>query len=351
MTGLRRHGAPPAGIALALLLVSGPAAAGGAIAVQGVDRARLLPPAGASIRDYENAGYRLRQSGEEILVDVETSALESRSPFSPPPRSGSDPISRLATSLTAGAGTQYDAISRILSWVARSISYDLDRSDSQDADRVLARRTGYCTGIARLTVALLRSAGVPAREVAGYVADSGNGEAAGYHRWIEAYLPDRGWVFSDPLRSHHYVPATYLRLADETLDPIEGIEGLLIERKDTSTEVDFFPYGAPGITARRNSSRQLAAVLSVSLEESQEGLAMLTGRSQRRSRRLVNGAAAFIGLEPGRYVLRLEVPGGILERNVDLPDRIRRSISLPALREHRAEAATNPSDNHPRGRR
>ena len=35
----------------------------------------------------------------------------------------------------------------------------------------------------------------PAREVAGYVVDPDPGGRSGYHRWIEAYLPDRGWVF------------------------------------------------------------------------------------------------------------------------------------------------------------
>lgn len=330
---------------LALLFAGDPAAPAapppaptGGIAVEGADRTRLLPPAGAPIEDYENAGYRLRVTDGEIRVDVDTSSLDSRSPFSPPAGTGSDPVSRLVRSLTAGAATRYDAVSRILAWVARSISYRLDRGSSQDAEQVLARREGYCTGIARLTVALLRAAGIEAREVAGYVADAGNGEAAGYHRWIEAYLPDRGWVFSDPLRSHHYVPATYVRLAGETLEPVEGIEGLLIERRDSLTEVDLFPLGTTGIPARRNSPRQLQAALSVRLEASSAGMAVLTGRSQRRSRPLVHGAAAFLGLEPGRYVLRLEVAAGVLERTVDLPDRVRRSISLPALSEHRIES-------------
>ncbi len=327
---LRRTGSAIA-LALTTLVFAAPASASGGVAVEGVDRARLLPPAGAVVQDYENAGYRLQRVGDEILVEVDNSSLESSSRFSPPTESGSDPISRLARSLTAGADTQYLAVSRILGWVARSISYRLDRGSSQDADRVLARREGYCTGIARLTVALLRSAGIPAREVAGYVTDAGDGVASGYHRWIEAYLPDRGWVFSDPSRSHHYVPATYLRFASETLDSADGLDGLLIARRDSSTSIDLYPYGAPGITARRNSSRRFAAALNVSWEAEGEGLAVLTGASQRRSRRLIEGQTAFLGLEPGHYTLRLEVPDGVLERAIEFPDRVRRSISVPAF--------------------
>ena len=295
-------------------------------------------PAGARIEDYENAGYRLRVRGGEARVEVDVSALASRSRFEPPRRaasaadrgSTSRDVDRLARSLTAGADSRYEAISRVLGWVARSIAYDLDRGEPQDAVAVLRRRSGYCTGVARLTVALLEAAGIPAREVAGYVVDPDPGGRGGYHRWIEAYLPDRGWVFSDPLRSHHYVPATYLRLAAEELGPERGTEGRLLERRQILAVVDPYRHGVPGITARRNSERQLAAVLRVRVEGSGSGLAELTGASQRRTRPLVDGAAVFVGLAPDSYRLRLTLPGGVVERPVELPDRVRKSLSLKA---------------------
>lgn len=314
-------------------------AAGDGLAVEGYDRARMLTPAGARVEDYENAGYRLRRlSGGEVRVEVDVSALASTSRFVPARAGGTGrgpifrgstyrgPTSRLARSLTAGAGTHYEAISRILGWVAGSIAYDLDRGKPQDAAAVLARRSGYCTGVARLTVALLEAAGIPAREVAGYVV---GGDDAGYHRWIEAYLPDRGWVFSDPLRSHHYVPATYLRLAAEELRPERGLEGRLLERREALAAVDPYHHGVPGVTARRNSDRQLAAVLRVRLEGSGSGLAELVGNSQRRTRPLVDGGTAFVGLAPGSYRLRLMLAGrDVIERAVELPGRVRKSLSL-----------------------
>ncbi len=67
----------------------------------------------------------------------------------------SGPVERLASSLTAGAETHYEAVSRILGWVSRHLEYELDRSQPQTAEAVLDRRSGYCTGVARLTVALL----------------------------------------------------------------------------------------------------------------------------------------------------------------------------------------------------
>ncbi len=331
---LRSGRAAAAAALLAAAPVAAPAAAEPRVglAVEGIDSARLQIPAGARIEDYENAGYRLRVRGGEARVEVDASALASTSRFAAPrgPRPR-DPIHRLARSLTAGAGSRYEAISRVLGWVARSIAYDLDRGEPQDAVAVLRRRSGYCTGVARLTVALLEAAGIPAREVAGYVVDPDHpGGRGGYHRWIEAYLPDRGWVFSDPLRSHHYVPATYLRLAAEELEPERGTEGRLLARRQILAVVDPYRHGVPGITARRNSERQLAAVLRVRVEGSGSGLAELTGASQRRTRPLVDGAAVFVGLVPDSYRLRLTLPGGVVERPVELPDRVRKSLSLKA---------------------
>jgi hypothetical protein len=309
----------------------------GGRAVEGVDRSRLLAPAGARVVDYENAGYRLRWIGDEVHVEVDASPLASSSRFpgpsaEVPPAAARDPISRLARSLTTGAETHYEAVSRVLGWVARHVAYDADRRQPQDASAVLERRSGYCTGVARLTVALLEAVGIRAREVAGYVVDAGSGTSvSGYHRWIEAYLPDRGWVFSDPLTSHHYVPATYLRLDSDELFPDRGMEGLLIERDDDLSAVDLYPAGAPGVTARRNFERQLAATLHVRVEELGGGLAELTGRSRRRTHTLIDGETTFLGLEPGRYRLRLMVPAlGMVERWVELPGRMRKSLSLPA---------------------
>ncbi len=214
--------------------------------------------------------------------------------------------------------------------MARSIAYELDRDQPQDAGAVLERRSGYCTGVARLTVSLLRAVGIPAREVAGYVlASGGGGSGSGYHRWIEAYLPDRGWAFSDPLRSHHYVPATYLRLASEERAPEDGMEGLLLDRRDGIDVVDLYPDAVPGITARRNSERRLAAALTVHVEGARTGLAELTGSGKRRAHTLIDGGTTFVGLDPGCYELRLVSEGGLVERRIALAGRMRKALSLP----------------------
>ena len=330
----------------ALLPSSAPAL--GARAIEGVDRTRLLPPAGAQVEDYFNAGYRLRWIGDEIEVTVDTGPLDSQTRFEPSRRPATGPIERLAKGLTASAETHYDAVSHILGWVARNLEYELDRGQPQTAEAVLARRSGYCTGVARLTVALLAAVGIDGREVAGYVVGSEPGRPRGYHRWIEAYLPDRGWVFSDPLATHHYVPATYLRLAAEDLEVDRGTEGLLLERRDAIATVDLYPQAPPGVTARRSSARQLAAALRVRLEDLSTGTAVLEGQSARWTHALIDGKTTFVGLDPGSYQLRLLLPGrGIFESPVELPNRVRKAVlvTAPALRADRLEGTAEPLEN------
>jgi hypothetical protein len=351
------------GLALGLLaalpsLAAQPAMAGrgDGLAIEGRDVARLLPPKGALVTAYENNGYRLRWQGDEVVVEVTAAPLESRAAYRQPgrqldgPRKDAgrepeDPLARLALRVTTGAKTQVEAASRLLNWVARNIEYSLDRDAPQSASAVLERRSGYCTGISRLTVALLQAAGIRSREVAGYVFGRTSGRAAappsgfmpaeGYHRWIEIHYPDVGWVFSDPLTSHNWVPANYLRLGSEQLDLGSGVEGLLLERQDQISPVDLYPGGALGVRARRNSDRQLAGALSVQVEDFEVGLASLEGVGLRRNHSLIRGTATFVGLDPGQYRLRLQVAGlPAYEREIAVVGRERLTLSVPRVGWH-----------------
>ena len=71
------------------------------------------------------------------------------------------------------------------------------RSTVQEA---LSRRAGVCQDFAHVMIAVLRSAGVPARYVSGYIfrGESQVLGAEASHAWCEAYLPPFGWVGFDP---------------------------------------------------------------------------------------------------------------------------------------------------------
>lgn len=274
--------------------------------VTGAEQSTLLLPDGIRVAPYANDGYRLSVDGESVLVEVSVAALRSSAPL-PRPTSlaaaGSD-AARVARGVAAGAETQYDAASRVLSWVARQIRYDLDRTQSQEPDAVLARRSAYCTGVARLTVAMLRGLGIEAREVAGYVlADRGAGGE--FHRWVEIRYPDRGWVFSDPLRSHHFVPATYLRLTDERAVREASANALVLTRRTSLREVDVTTGTPPSVRIRSNFTRSTHGALRVAVDPaSTPAMLVLEGGGRRWAREVdATGLVDFPGLEPGDYDL------------------------------------------------
>jgi transglutaminase-like putative cysteine protease len=72
---------------------------------------------------------------------------------------------------------------------------DVTSASSPVAD-ILAHRKGVCQDFAHLMIAVLRSFGIPARYVSGYI-HRPNKESQS-HAWCEAWLPDLGWVGVDP---------------------------------------------------------------------------------------------------------------------------------------------------------
>jgi len=277
--------------------------------VAGVERARWVPPAGAVVRPYENAGYAMRFRGGAIEVEVSLDPLRSDAPWVAPAVAPAGVVERLAVEVATGAATEYEAAGRVLAWIRRSIRYDLNRDVPQSPEDVLRRRSGYCTGVARLGVAMLRSVGLEAREVPGYVlGPPGGGAVEGFHRWVEFRLSDRGWVFSDPLASHHFVPATYLRLAEERLAESPGTAHLL-SRSGAIEEIDLAPGVPEGVRVRPNDDRRHAAALVLRLDTPGPAVAELSDERARRRVDLAGGEARFLGLATGNYELRVVADG------------------------------------------
>lgn len=67
-------------------------------------------------------------------------------------------------------------------------------------DEIWKLRSGVCQDFAHMLLYMLRRVGIPSRYVSGYICASKSGlrgEGA-THAWIEAYLPNEGWVGFDP---------------------------------------------------------------------------------------------------------------------------------------------------------
>jgi transglutaminase-like putative cysteine protease len=183
---------------------------------------------------YDNDGYSLSvAAGEngslELTVRVSDSPLASRAPFPTafPMDAALSPApdrDELAGSLAAGSGRQAEAVERVLVGIAGLVRYDPDRQRRQDPAAVLASRRAHCVGFAELAVDLLRRVGIPARTVQGILRTAPGQEGyeaeigGAYHRWIEVYYPDRGFVFSDPWTSVNGVDARYVPFARRSLE-------------------------------------------------------------------------------------------------------------------------------------
>jgi len=69
-------------------------------------------------------------------------------------------------------------------------------------DEALAARRGVCQDFAHVMIALVRGLHIPCRYVSGYLFHKHGGDErstdGASHAWVEAWLPDLGWVGFDP---------------------------------------------------------------------------------------------------------------------------------------------------------
>jgi transglutaminase-like putative cysteine protease len=108
-----------------------------------------------------------------------------------------------------GQGTVAERVRRLENHLVDNYSYTLDfvgRSAANPIEDFLFRyRSGQCEYFASAMVLMLRSQGIPARLVTGFLGGEYN-PFEGYHivrennahAWVEAYLKGEGWRFFDP---------------------------------------------------------------------------------------------------------------------------------------------------------
>jgi len=118
---------------------------------------------------------------------------------------------------------------------------------------VLHHRHGVCQDFAHLQIGCLRSLGLPARYVSGYVVTKpppGQPRLMGAdasHAWISAYVPDHGWIDFDPtnglIPNGEHITIAWARDYDD-LSPVKGvITGG--HRHSLNFSVDIEPIASP----------------------------------------------------------------------------------------------------------
>lgn len=244
------------------------AAAGAAVGGEQTARYRAAGHDARLFEQYDNDGYSLevatgKDGGLDLAVRVSDAPLASTALFptgapreaSLPPAPDRDAFARQAAE---GSRTLEEAVRRILLAVASEVAYDPDHTRRQDPAAVFASRRAYCVGFAELAVDLLRRSGITARTVQGVLrTDAANpayDESIGgaYHRWIEVYYPDRGFVFSDPGLSINGVDARYIPFSTRALvRPKE----LRVTSVSAQGELRYDPVRAGGATVHVRAAR------------------------------------------------------------------------------------------------
>ena len=122
---------------------------------------------------------------------------------------GLDPrIARLADSLTAGLDSWFEQAQAVERWL-RSFQYTLELpATAREATLehfLFVRRAGHCEYFSTAMVVMLRTLGIHARNVNGFLggewSDFGEYLAVTQnqaHSWVEAWFPGFGWVEFDP---------------------------------------------------------------------------------------------------------------------------------------------------------
>lgn len=135
---------------------------------------------------------------------------------------GDSEIRSLARQLTNGVKNEYEAVSAIINWVTDNIKYTFN-PPQYDASYTLSTRSGNCQNFAHLSIALLRSVGIPARIVGGITLKEGwkvpidaknsivQSMGQGGHAWLEVYFPDLGWLPYDPQQSRQFTSSRHIK--------------------------------------------------------------------------------------------------------------------------------------------
>jgi transglutaminase-like putative cysteine protease len=97
------------------------------------------------------------------------------------------------------------AVAALMHAIQRDFEFDPEATTVSTAvDEVLQHRRGVCQDFAHVMLACLRSHGLPARYVSGYLLTEpppGQARLTGVdasHAWVAAHSPQRGWVEFDP---------------------------------------------------------------------------------------------------------------------------------------------------------
>ncbi len=295
------------GVLVAALLTAGSLAAGEATFV--FSGAQL--PADRVVNGHVQEVTQLGAGRVRVQVSVHLDPLDSRGAVEEGTRAttGVPEWFTLPTGLSRrleGAGGAWGRATAVLSWVMGQIAIDVEDMAPQDAATVLRTGSGRCSGLANVSVALLRAAGFPARTVSGVLV----GEKGPVpHRWLECHLPGAGWVPSDPTLGLWVISPRHVAF-DRSVAELPRIEVLAVT-EDPLRELPL----VEGWPARVNEGGELVCTVV----EGWDGTpvdAQLEGPGGERRRLRLSPGGTFAGLAPGEWTLTVIRSGTVVDRKI-----------------------------------
>jgi protein-glutamine gamma-glutamyltransferase len=151
------------------------------------------------------AAAKLRSAGTDYSNDITSTYLQLPA--------GLDPrIPELAREITKNAQTPFDKALRIESYLRTRYGYTLNLTGKPGADPLahflFETRAGHCEYFASAMAIMVRTLGIPSREVNGFLPGEYNDLGGDYivrasdaHSWVEVYFPGNGWRVFDPTPS------------------------------------------------------------------------------------------------------------------------------------------------------
>ena len=140
--------------------------------------------------------------------DFQIAHLEFLAPSQHVEWASGDAVGRRAASAVEGASAVQDMVQAVVADVRGALAYRQGVTDiGVTLTEVLEGGAGVCQDFAHLATGMLRSVGIPARYVSGYLfaadetaldAESSDVVSVQTHAWIEAALPGWGWWALDP---------------------------------------------------------------------------------------------------------------------------------------------------------
>ncbi|MFY3791859.1 transglutaminase domain-containing protein [Ureibacillus sp. MALMAid1270] len=161
---------------------------------------------------YSKPTYLYSELTSEPSVQIDETAFQQ---YLQLPETLPDRVVELANDIVKGAKTPYQKARAIESYFSRNgFKYEttnvaIPTAEQDYVDQFLFEtKMGYCDNFSTSMVIMLRSIGIPARWVKGFmggeIVDS-NGAIKTFeitnnnaHSWVEAYIPDVGWVNFEP---------------------------------------------------------------------------------------------------------------------------------------------------------